>query len=273
MPGRTNPHKEKGKTHVTHTDYQGRSVLLTGVVGDIGQEYLRALVAAGANVVAMDLEQTAERGRSLAKEATASGPGSATFVAGDITVAVDVERAVATAVETAGRLDALVNNAAIYHGLGPKRSLLELTEADWERVLRVNVTGTWQAIRAAAGALADGGGGRIVNVASTVTRMGAPGFAHYVASKAAVEGLTRAAARELGGRGTTVNAVAPGLVDDTGSRAVNTDDYMARVSATRSIQRARGPADLVGAVMWLAGESSGFVTGQTIVVDGGGVFV
>ncbi|MGO1561703.1 MAG: SDR family NAD(P)-dependent oxidoreductase [Actinomycetaceae bacterium] len=258
---------------MTHTGYEGRSVLLTGVVGDIGQEYLRALTEAGARVVAMDLEQAAEKGTRLAEEATAAGPGNATFVAGDITVAADVARAVATAVETAGRLDALINNAAIYHGLGPKRSLLELTEADWERVLRVNVTGTWQAIRAAAGALADSGGGRIVNVASTVTRMGAPGFAHYVASKAAVEGLTRAAARELGQQGTTVNAVAPGLVDDTGSRAVNTDEYMAKVSATRSIQRSMVPADLVGAVMWLAGESSGFVSGQTIVVDGGGVFV
>ncbi|MPV35487.1 SDR family NAD(P)-dependent oxidoreductase [Georgenia subflava] len=252
--------------------YEGRSVLLTGVAGDIGRTYLHQFVKAGAQVVATDLENTTDTAESAVAEANTLGAGRAVFVPADITAAGDMAKAVRTATDTFGRLDALVNNAAIYHGLGPKRPLTELTEQDWERVLRVNVVGTWQAIRAAAPALADGGGGRIVNVASVVTRNGAAGFAHYVASKAAVEGLTRSAARELGAAGTTVNAVSPGLVDDTGSRAVNTDEYMERVAATRSIQRAMLPDDLVSAVMWLAGPDSGFVSGQTVIVDGGGVF-
>jgi NAD(P)-dependent dehydrogenase (short-subunit alcohol dehydrogenase family) len=252
--------------------YDGRTVLLTGVAGDIGRTYLHEFVRAGAQVVATDLENTADTAESAVAEANALGTGRAVFVPADITAADDIANAVRTATDTFGRLDALVNNAAIYHGLGPKRPLTELTEQDWERVLRVNVVGTWQAIRAAAPVLAEGGGGRIVNVASVVTRNGAAGFAHYVASKAAVEGLTRSAARELGVAGTTVNAVSPGLVDDTGSRAVNTDEYMERVAATRSIQRAMLPDDLVSAVMWLAGPDSGFVSGQTVIVDGGGVF-
>ncbi|MGC5615381.1 SDR family oxidoreductase [Georgenia sp. Z1491] len=254
-------------------EHAGRTVLLTGVVGDIGQAYLRALVAAGANVLAMDLESTADQASALVERASSAGPGRAQFMGGDITDRASADRAVEAAVESFGRLDALVNNAAVYHGLGAKRSMLELTEAEWDLVLRVNVVGTWQMMRAAAPALADGGGGRVVNIASTVTRMGAAGFAHYVASKAAVEGLTRAAARELGASGTTVNAVSPGLVDDTGSRAVNTDEYMSKVASTRSVQRSMVPEDLVGAVMWLSGPSAGFVSGQTIVVDGGGVFV
>ncbi|MGC5628173.1 SDR family NAD(P)-dependent oxidoreductase [Georgenia sp. Z1344] len=252
--------------------YEGRSVLLTGVAGDIGRTYLTELVRAGANVVATDLKSTADTAEAAVAEANGLGAGQAVFVPADITVAADMDAAVRTATEQFGRLDSLINNAAIYHGLGPKRPLVELTDKDWELVLRVNVVGTWQAIRSAAPALADGGGGRIVNVASVVTRNGAAGFAHYVASKAAVEGLTRAAARELGAAGTTVNAVSPGLVDDTGSRAVNTDEYMQRVASTRSIQRAMLPDDLVSAVMWLAGPDSGFVSGQTVIVDGGGVF-
>ncbi|EWT06141.1 dehydrogenase [Intrasporangium chromatireducens Q5-1] len=252
--------------------YEGRSVLLTGVAGDIGRTYLHQFVEAGAYVVATDLQDAADTGQSAVDEANSLGTGKAVFVPADITAADDMDKAVRTAADAFGRLDALVNNAAIYQGLGPKRPLTELTEQDWERVLRVNVVGTWQAIRAAAPALRAGGGGRIVNIASVVSRNGAAGFAHYVASKAAVEGLTRAAARELGAAGTTVNAVSPGLVDDTGSRAVNTDEYMERVAATRSIPRAMLPTDLVSAVMWLAGPDSGFVSGQTVIVDGGGVF-
>jgi len=249
-----------------------RVVLLTGVGGDIGATYLFAFTQAGANVVTTDLPQLEEAGRRLAAEATRTGPGRAVFMACDITDEVGVKRAVDTAIKEFGSLDSIVNNAAIYRTLGGKRSLVDLTEADWELVLRVNVIGTWQVIKAAAPHLAASGAGRIVNIASVVARNGAPGFAHYVASKAAVEGLTRSAARELGVDGTTVNSVAPGLVDDAATRELNTDDYLAIAAKSRAIPRAMVPDDLVGAVLWLAGPASGFVTGQTIIVDGGGVF-
>lgn len=251
----------------------GRVVLLTGATGDIGAAYTLALTAAGANVVAADLPQLAADGEALAEKASAKGPGTAVFTGCDITSEEDVAAAVALATERFDGLDSVVNNAAIYRTLGPKRPMTELTTDDWDLVLRVNVRGTWQVIKAAVPALRARGGGRIVNVASVVTRTGAAGFAHYVASKAAVEGLTRAAARELGQYGIGVNAVSPGLVDDAASRAINDADYLGRMKQTRSLPREMTPDDLVGAVLWLAGPSSGFVTGQTVVVDGGGVFV
>jgi NAD(P)-dependent dehydrogenase (short-subunit alcohol dehydrogenase family) len=254
------------------TSHAGRTVLLTGVSGDIGATYLSAFTEAGANVVATDLGQFTDIGRKLTAEASDAGPGRAVFVAGDVTDEADVRAAVDTAVREFGGLDSVVNNAAIYRTLGGKRPLVELTKADWELVLRVNVIGTWQVIKAAAPHLAASEGGRVVNIASVVSRNGAPGFAHYVASKAAVEGLTRSAARELGVDGTTVNSVSPGLVDDAATRTINTEDYLKIVAGSRAIPRPMVPEDLVGAVMWLASPASGFVTGQTVIVDGGGVF-
>ncbi|PXY23284.1 dehydrogenase [Prauserella sp. PE36] len=254
---------------MTAPDLRGKVVLLTGCTGDIGATYLRALTAAGADVVAADLADGAEQ----AEKADADGPGSAVFTRCDITDDSDVDRAVRLAVDRFGGLDAVVNNAAVYKALGHKRPLEELTAQDWDTVLRVNVRGTWQVIRAALPALRARGGGRIVNVASVVTRTGAAGFAHYVASKAAVEGLTRAAARELGRDGIGVNAVSPGLVDDEATRTINDDGYVANAAASRSLPRAMRPDDLVGAVLWLVSDASAFVSGQTVVVDGGGVFV
>lgn len=251
----------------------GRSVLVTGAGGGIGAVYVRALVAAGADVVAADLPATADAGRENAEKATAAGPARAVFTPVDITDDASLTAAVEVAATEFGGLDALVNNAALYGALGPKKPLVDLTTSEWDRVLTVNVRGAWQAVRAVAPALIARGGGRIVLISSTVARTGPPGFAHYVASKAAVDGLTRAAARELGPAGITVNGVAPGLVSNEGTRAVNTDEYIATVARTRSVPREMTPDDLVGAVLWLAGPDSGFVSGQTVVVDGGGVFL
>jgi NAD(P)-dependent dehydrogenase (short-subunit alcohol dehydrogenase family) len=250
----------------------GRVVVVTGAAGGIGARYVTALTEAGADVVASDIAAATDAGVALAEKATAAGPGRAVFVAGDVTSDADWDAVVGRARSEFDRIDALINNAAVYKGLGGKRHLTELTNDDWDHVLTVNVRGTWQAIRAVVPAMRESGGGRIVNISSVVARMGAPGFAHYVASKAAVDGLTRAAARELGPDGITVNAVAPGLVSDEATRALNTDDYIAAAAKGRALGREMVPEDLVGAVLWLAGPSSGFVTGQTVIVDGGGVF-
>ncbi len=248
------------------------TVLLTGAAGDMGAAYLAALTAAGASVIAGDLPDLKREGIRLAAKATEQGPGTAIFTACDITSDDDVDAAVALATAEFGGLDAVINNAAIYGSLGPKRPLTELTSHDWDTVLRVNVRGTWQVIQAAVPALRARGGGRIVNITSVVARTGAAGFAHYVASKAAVEGLTRAAARELGQYGIAVNAVSPGLVDDGATRAINDAGYVDAMQRTRCLPRAMTPDDLIGAVLWLVSPASGFVTGQTLVVDGGGVF-
>jgi NAD(P)-dependent dehydrogenase (short-subunit alcohol dehydrogenase family) len=260
-------------TNETTQAMRNRTVLLTGVTSDIGTAYLHALTAAGANVVATDLPGLQDDGQSVTEKASAAGPGQAVFVPCDVTDEDAVQRSVATAMDRFGALHSVINNAAIYKTLGEKRPLTELSCDDWDRVLRVNVRGTWQVIKACAPALAASGDGRIVNISSVVARKGSAGFAHYVASKAAVEGLTRAAARELGGGGTTVNAVAPGLVDNAATRTLNTDDYLTSALRSRSLPRAMASNDLVGAVLWLAGPDSGFVTGQVLVVDGGGLFV
>jgi NAD(P)-dependent dehydrogenase (short-subunit alcohol dehydrogenase family) len=250
----------------------GKTVVLTGATGGIGGAYLRAFVAAGANVVATDVAGRTEFSTTLVEKVGAQGPGRAVFVAADVTSDSDWTRVVGRARDLYGGLDVLVNNAAVYQGLAAKRPLLELSTHDWDTVLRVNVRGTWQGIRAVAPAMRARGGGRIVNISSTVARVGPPGFAHYVASKAAVDGLTRAAARELGPYGITVNAVAPGLVDDEASRALNTDSYLSAAAQARAVRRDMTPDDLVGAVLFLSTDASAFISGQTLVVDGGGIF-
>jgi NAD(P)-dependent dehydrogenase (short-subunit alcohol dehydrogenase family) len=253
-------------------ELRGKTVVLTGATGGIGIAYLKAFVAAGAKVVATDLPGRTEVGAALAEKVGADGPGRAVFVPGDVTSDDDWTAVVTEARDQFDGVNALVNNAAVYQGLAAKRPLGELTTDDWDLVLRVNVRGTWQGIRAVTPAMHAGGGGHIVNISSTVARMGPPGFAHYVASKAAVDGLTRAAARELGAYGITVNAVAPGLVDDEASRALNTDSYLAAAAQGRALGRDMAPDDLVGAVLFLASDASAFITGQTLIVDGGGVF-
>lgn len=253
-------------------DLTGDVVMVTGATGDIGMEYVCALVAAGADVVATDVASTASAGQALAYRASEIGPGKAIFSAVDITADDELAAAVALAGDRFGGLDALVNNAAVYRTLGPKRPLTELSTNDWDIVLRVNVRGTWQAIKAAVPAFIERGGGRVVNISSTVARAGVPGFAHYVASKAGVDGLTRAAAKELGAHNIRVNGVAPGLVSDSATESINPDGYAARSAQTRALAREMSPSDLVGAVLWLASRASGFVTGQTVLVDGGQVF-
>lgn len=247
------------------------AVVITGAAGGIGAAYVEAFSAAGANVVCLDVASREVEGKELAGR-LAGNPGTVLFVAADITEDADWDRVVAAAADRFGGVRALVNNAAIYGNLGGKRPLIELTNEQWDLVLRVNVRGVWQGIKAVAPALARRGGGQIVNISSGTARAGTANFAHYVASKAAVEGLTRAAAKELGPAGITVNCVAPGLVTDEATATLNDPAYIARLASLRAIPREMAPGDLVGAVWWLTSPQSAFVTGQTIVVDGGQVF-
>lgn len=251
----------------------GSSVIVTGAAGEIGAAYVHAFARAGANVTAMDLPTTVDAAWRRLQRAGDRGPGRVVPVAGDVTSDSDWDTVVQRSLAEFGGVDALVNNAAVYRALATKRPLTELTVDDWDRVLAVNVRGTWQGIRAAAPALVASGRGRVVNISSVVGRTGAAGFAHYVASKAAVEGLTRAAARELGPDRICVNAVAPGLVNNESTRELNTAEYLAGSVRGRCLARPMVASDLVGAVLWLSSPAAGFVTGQTIVVDGGQVFV
>jgi NAD(P)-dependent dehydrogenase (short-subunit alcohol dehydrogenase family) len=241
-----------------------RTVLVTGGGRGIGAAYARAFCDRGANVVIADL--AADKGEELARELQAAGQ-RASFAQVDVTDAASVAAAVYAA---GGTVDVLVNNAAVYMALGRKQGFDEISQAEWDRVMAVNVRGPWECAKAVAPGMRTRRWGRIVNIASAVAFAGGHGFAHYIASKAAVVGLTRALARELGASGITVNAVAPGLVDNDASRALNDDAYLVDgASAHRAIPRGMVAHDLVGAVLFLAGDDSEFITGQMIVVDGG----
>lgn len=251
----------------------GKTVVITGGATGIGAAYAAAFATAGVNVIIADLPATATAATALTTEIGRTARAAAVFVAADVTSESDLARVVKVARDAFGSLDMLVNNAAIYGGLGAKRGLVSLSIEEWDTVLRVNARGTWQAIKAAAPLMRAQGSGRIVNISSVVARTGVPGFAHYVAAKAAVEGLTRAAARELGEHGITVNAVAPGLVDGDATRGLNPDSYLDDVARGRALAAPLHAGDLVGTVLWLCSPASGRVTGQTIVVDGGGLLV
>ncbi|MFI8595379.1 SDR family NAD(P)-dependent oxidoreductase [Microbacterium sp. NPDC078428] len=242
------------------------TALITGAGGGLGRAISQALAARGITVVAadIDLDQAQETVRLIETEG-----GRAYAVPVDVTDPSSAAAAVAAATAAAGPLTALVNNAAIYATI--RRSPFdEITVDEWDRVMAVNLRGPWVMAVAARHALQDGG--RIVNISSATVFSGSEQWAHYVASKAGVIGLTRVLARELGPRGITVNAVAPGFTLTEASYALieDADSY----GVTRSaLKRSAQPDDIVGAVLYLTGPDSGYITGQTLVVDGGRQFI
>jgi NAD(P)-dependent dehydrogenase (short-subunit alcohol dehydrogenase family) len=240
----------------------GAVVLVTGAAGGIGAALARHLAAQGAAVVAAD----------LADPTWDAGDLDVTHERVDVADEASWARLVAAVLDRAGRIDALVNNAALYGGLGAKRPFTEITVEEWDRVLAVNTRGVWLGMRAVHPAMKAQGSGRVVNIASSTVHSGVPYFAHYTASKGAVIALTRSVAREVGADGITVNAIAPGLVETEATRGLNDAGYLAAAAERRAVPRPMEPADLAAAVSFLCSRGSGFVTGQTLVVDGGLVF-
>ncbi|HLI26099.1 MAG TPA: SDR family oxidoreductase [Chloroflexota bacterium] len=247
----------------------GRVAIVTGGGKGIGAVYTAGLAREGARVVAADIDGAAAEAQVARLRAEGADALAVQVDTGD---AASVEAMVRATVERFGGLDILVNNAALYTALLPKRPFWELDEASWDRVLRVNVTGLWLCARAALPHLRASGRGRIINIASATVMAGTPGFLHYVASKGAVIALTRAMAREVGDFNITVNAIAPGLTASETGKAVQSQEELERPLAQRCLKRVQVPEDLVGAVIYLASDDAAFVTGQTLVVDGGAVF-
>lgn len=238
----------------------GRRVLVTGGARGLGEAFARALLAAGAKVVISDVLH--ERGAALAK---ALGSG-VYYVPMDLADASAIKAGVDAAAAYLGGLDGLINNAAITDSGG--KAMGELAVDTWDRVMNVNVRGTWLATVAAQPHLATSGSGRIVNIASDTALWGAPNLMAYVASKGAIMAMTRSMARELGPLGITVNAVAPGLTLGEATEYVpqtRHDHYR----KGRAIERAQGPEDVTAAALFLLSRSSGYITGQVLPVNGG----
>jgi 3-oxoacyl-[acyl-carrier protein] reductase len=235
--------------------------VVTGASRGIGRSISLALAAEGARIVAVDLdinetEKVAVEIRALGVEALA--------VQGNVTVAADAERMIEAAVEKFGRVDILVNNAGITRdGL-----LLRMKDEDWDAVLTVNLKGAFICSRAAAKVMAKQRSGRIINIASVVGQMGNAGQANYCASKAGLIGLTKSNARELAKRNITVNAVAPGFIQTAMTEALP-EKVRQELAAQIPLERLGSAEDIANAVVFLAAERSGYITGQVIGVNGG----
>ncbi len=248
----------------------GKTAIVTGAARGLGAVYARALAEHGAAVVAADVRDPDAPGQGQAGDDHRAGT---IFVRADVAEQADVDRLAGEAVRRFGSIDILVNNAAVYADLEQKRPFDQISEAEWDKVMAVNVKGMWQCAKAVVPHMRNRGAGKIINVASSSIYAGTPGLAHYVASKAAVIGLTRVLAQELGGDNICVNAIAPGLVHNEASRRLNPPEYFERGQTRRAIKRLMAPDDLVGTVIFLASPASDFVTGQTFVVDGGGAML
>ncbi len=238
----------------------GRRVLVTGSARGLGEAFARALVAAGARVVVSDVLH--QRGQALAD---ALGD-SASYVPMDLSDAASIRGGVDAAAAVMGGLDGLINNGAITNSGG--RDMDQLEADMWDRVMAVNVRGSWQATVAATPHLAASGSGRVVNLASDTALWGAPRLMAYIASKGAVIAMTRGMARELGPQGITVNAIAPGLtlVEATAYVPAERHDYYLK---GRAVPRAQVPEDVTAAALFLMTRASGFITGQLLPVNGG----
>ncbi|WP_328394047.1 SDR family NAD(P)-dependent oxidoreductase [Nocardia sp. NBC_00416] len=242
-----------------------RVVIVTGGGQGIGREYARQLAAAGAIPIIAELD--AESGPSVVAEIESAG-GRAQAVQVDISDPGDVERLIETTVAEFGRVDGLVNNAAIFSSLDMK-PFEEIPLAEWRRVLEVNVTGAFLCARAVSKHMRSAGWGRIINIGSGAVPLGVPNYLHYVTSKSAMVGMTYSLAKELGTSGITVNLVQPGGTFHEVPRKTLSEEAKARQIAAQCIGRGEVPADLSGLVLFLCSPAAEFITGQTLVCDGG----
>jgi 3-oxoacyl-[acyl-carrier protein] reductase len=247
------------------SDLSGQVALVTGGAGGLGREFASWLAVAGAQVVIADVDGVAlERATGAVAVAAPDAPPVESFVL-DVTDSHAVRSLVTDIEARHGRLDILVTS----HGFPRDHRLLEMTDEEWADVLSVCLTGTFFCIREAARVMTTRGYGRIVTIASRAWQ-GNPGQANYSAAKAGVVGLTKSVAKELGRKGVTANAIAPGLIETPSLRALDTFDAIAeRAIRDNSIKRIGMPSDVAAAVLYLASPEAAFITGEVMHVSGG----
>ena len=251
-------------------DFTDKVVIITGAARGLGQEYAQQFARRGASVAVNDLRDCSAT-LALVEKAGANGLATKT----DVTSSVSTAEMAEAVVEKFGRIDVLVNNAALYGSL-TFAPFDKLDEQEWDATMNVNVKGIWQCCKAVLPTMKNQNSGSIINISSLAATYGMPNGLHYTASKAAVIGATRGLARELGRYEIRVNAVAPNVVDTDATAEVFQDKKDKILEVTMSQQAIRRPLeadDIVGAVLFLASDHSKLTTGQTIMVDGGTVFL
>lgn len=241
-------------------------VILTGAAGGIGRTLALELAAAGHAIVAADLNPVGD----VAEQIEAQG-GLALPVHVDVCEPASVQQMAVSAVGRFGRIDGLVNNAAYYTAI-QKTDFQSITLEEWDRCFAVNVRGSWLCAAAVAPYMRAQKSGKIVNVSSMTVPTAPPGFAHYVSSKAAIIGLTRALARELGADGVSVNTLTPDYIAFDRDYDNRQPEMAPALTAQRCFKRETRPEDLVGTLLYLLGPGADFVTGQNIWVNGGRAF-
>ena len=249
-------------------DMKGRTAIVTGAATGIGLAIAKRLAADGATVVLADIRDAESAARALRDD----GLG-ASAVRADVTDPQAVDAMVRTTLESFGRIDVLINNAAISGSLR-QTPLEDITLNDWRQILDVNTTGVFLCCQAVVRQMKSQGSGCIVNFASGTAFKGTPFILHYVASKGAIISMTRALARELGENNITVNAVAPGytLTETQLENAEFQASQRAIAIAGRALKRDAYASDIVGAIAFLASDDARFITGQILAVDGGSVY-
>ncbi len=243
----------------------GKAAIVTGAAQGIGAVYAAALAREGAAVCVSDIMDTGG-----AVDRIRAAGGEAIGVPADVTDMAACEKMVAETVSAFGSADILVTNAAIFAEI-ERRGFEEIDGDEWDRLMAVNTRGVFNCIKAATPTMRERGYGKIVNISSSTVYSGVPLMLHYVASKGAVDAMTRALARELGAAGIRVNTIAPGFTmsDRIEAQREKLEFYVNLSLTGRSMRREQAPDDLIGALIYLVSPDSDFVTGQAIVVDGG----
>ena len=244
-----------------------RVAIVTGGARGIGQAYCIRFAEEGAKIVVADVLDGSE---TVAKVKEAGGEAMAVEV--DVRSAQSTQQMAAKAVEAFGKIDILVNNAALYGGL-KMQPFHEIAEEEWDRLMAINVKGVWMCCNAVVPHMIQQQYGKIINISSGTIFMGVPGLLHYVSSKGAVWSMSRCLSRELGGFGIRVNCITPGFTMSKASRDImavsGTAGMEKQIAAQAALGREQEPEDLAGAAVFLASADSDFITGQTLNVDGG----